>query len=29
VLESGRVILEDTSAKLRDNPQVRSAYLGG
>ena len=29
VLETGRIILEDTSAKLRDNPQVQSAYLGG
>jgi len=29
VLEAGRVILQDTSAKLRENPQVRSAYLGG
>jgi branched-chain amino acid transport system ATP-binding protein len=29
VLENGRVLLEDTSAKLRDNPQVKAAYLGG
>ena len=29
VLETGRIILSDTSAALRQNPQVRSAYLGG
>ena len=29
VLETGRIILEDTSAGLRDNPEVKSAYLGG
>ena len=29
VLETGRILIEDTSAKLRTNPQVRSAYLGG
>ena len=29
VLETGRVILSDESAKLRSNPQVKSAYLGG
>jgi len=29
VLETGRVLLEDTSAALRQNPQVREAYLGG
>jgi branched-chain amino acid transport system ATP-binding protein len=29
VLETGRVILEGESAKLRDNSQVREAYLGG
>jgi len=29
VLETGRVILQDDSAKLRSNPQVKSAYLGG
>ena len=28
VLETGRVILEDTAAALRANPQVREAYLG-
>ena len=29
VLETGKVILQDESAKLRTNPQVKSAYLGG
>ena len=29
VLESGRIILQDNSAALRQNPQVKSAYLGG
>ncbi len=29
VLETGRVLLQDESAKLRSNPQVKSAYLGG
>jgi branched-chain amino acid transport system ATP-binding protein len=29
VLETGRIILEDTSAALRENAQVRAAYLGG
>ena len=29
VLETGRVILQDESAKLRTNPQVKHAYLGG
>ena len=29
VLETGRIILADTSANLRANPQVREAYLGG
>jgi len=29
VLETGRIILADTSASLRANPQVKSAYLGG
>lgn len=29
VLETGRTILEDESSKLRQNPQVKSAYLGG
>ncbi len=29
VLETGRIILEDQSAALRENPEVRAAYLGG
>ena len=29
VLESGRLLLHDESRALRQNPQVRSAYLGG
>ncbi len=29
VLETGRIILADSSAALRQNPQVKSAYLGG
>ncbi len=29
VLETGRIILQDQSAALRLNPQVKSAYLGG
>ncbi len=29
VLETGRIILEAESASLRQNPQVKSAYLGG
>ena len=28
VLETGRIILQDVSATLRSNPQVREAYLG-
>ena len=28
VLETGRILLQDTSAALRENPQVRQAYLG-
>ena len=28
VLETGSVLLEDSSASLRENPQVREAYLG-
>jgi branched-chain amino acid transport system ATP-binding protein len=28
VLETGKIILQDDSAKLRQNPQVKSAYLG-
>ena len=29
VLETGRIILEDTTDALRANPQVRACYLGG
>ena len=29
VLETGRIILQDESAQLRTNPQVKQAYLGG
>ena len=29
VLETGRIILEDKSAALRENEEVRAAYLGG
>jgi branched-chain amino acid transport system ATP-binding protein len=29
VLETGRIILRDASAALRENPRVRAAYLGG
>lgn len=29
VLETGKIILSDNSAALRQNPQVKSAYLGG
>jgi branched-chain amino acid transport system ATP-binding protein len=29
VLETGRINLQDDSAKLRQNPEVKSAYLGG
>src|SRR5262249_27244187 len=29
VLETGRISLEDESAKLRQNRQVQAAYLGG
>jgi branched-chain amino acid transport system ATP-binding protein len=29
VLETGKIILEGNSAELRQNPQVKSAYLGG
>jgi branched-chain amino acid transport system ATP-binding protein len=28
VLETGKVLLEDTAAALRENPEVREAYLG-
>src|ERR1043165_9002598 len=29
VLETGRILLQDTAAALRQNPKVKSAYLGG
>jgi branched-chain amino acid transport system ATP-binding protein len=29
VLETGLINLQDDSAKLRQNPQVQRAYLGG
>ncbi len=29
VLETGRVVLTDTAARLAQNPQVKTAYLGG
>ena len=29
VLETGRIILQDTAVALRQNPKVKSAYLGG
>lgn len=29
VLETGRILMEDASAALRQNPKVRAAYLGG
>ena len=29
VLETGRIILHDNAAALRENPKVRAAYLGG
>ena len=29
VLETGRVVVQGDSASLRQNPQVKSAYLGG
>ena len=29
VLETGRIILQDQSSALRQNPQVKSACLGG
>lgn len=29
VLETGRIVLEDTGSKLADDPKVREAYLGG
>ena len=29
VLESGRITLQDSSVQLRQNPEVKRAYLGG
>ena len=29
VMDSGRIVLDDTGEALRDNPKVRAAYLGG
>ncbi len=29
ILQSGRIVLADTSSNLRQNPQVQKAYLGG
>jgi branched-chain amino acid transport system ATP-binding protein len=29
VLETGRILLQDTAVALRENPKVREAYLGG
>jgi branched-chain amino acid transport system ATP-binding protein len=29
VLETGSVVLAGTAAELRDNPDVKKAYLGG
>ncbi len=29
VLETGRIVLEGTARELRDNPEVKAAYLGG
>jgi len=29
VLETGRIVLEGTARELRENPQVKAAYLGG
>jgi len=29
VIETGRITLQDTSANLRSNPEVKAAYLGG
>jgi branched-chain amino acid transport system ATP-binding protein len=28
VLETGRIVLTDTAARLADNPHVKAAYLG-
>jgi branched-chain amino acid transport system ATP-binding protein len=29
VMENGRIVLEDTGTRLRENPAVRTSYLGG
>ncbi|MFQ5912247.1 MAG: ABC transporter ATP-binding protein [Nitrospinota bacterium] len=29
VIETGKIVLHDTASKLRENPEVRRAYLGG
>ena len=29
VLETGEIVLSDSSEKLSNNPQVKKAYLGG
>ncbi len=29
ILQTGRIVLEDTAANLRRNPEVQKAYLGG
>jgi branched-chain amino acid transport system ATP-binding protein len=29
VLETGRIVLEGTTTELRENPEVKAAYLGG
>jgi ABC-type branched-subunit amino acid transport system ATPase component len=29
VLETGRIVLADTAARLLENEQVKQAYLGG
>jgi branched-chain amino acid transport system ATP-binding protein len=29
ILQTGRIVLGDTAANLRQNPEVQKAYLGG
>jgi ABC-type branched-subunit amino acid transport system ATPase component len=29
VMETGRIVLEESGDTLRDNPRVKAAYLGG
>jgi len=29
ILQTGRIVLQDTAANLRQNPEVQKAYLGG